>query len=333
MNNRDPLPQYEVASANKRFKVEDENDPCASVPDSVWNDPKTIVETKSDGHRFKFHVGAQENRLDSRRQSVNGGFYVEKTDHAPALRDLKLDDLSGTVFDGELVAGKDSNSVAHALGSHATAEEKADLHYVVFDIIMFRGVDVREKTDSVRRALLEKCFRETSLAGQSLVTLMPRPSSMTPQQKRQVLIDVLAAGGEGIMIKDTSKPYGKGWTKVKREARYDVFVIGYDEAEQFSVKKGDDQPTETKFFKMGWVGAIKFGQYVDGKITPFGQTSGMTEEVREEVSRDREGNIGRVFEIAAQERFPSGKFRHPRFIRWRDGEKLAVDCIYTEDEA
>ncbi len=144
MSTRDPLAQYEVASASKRFKIDDENNPCAAVPESVWNDPKVIVEKKMDGYRFRLHIFNDINRLDSRRQSVNGGLYVEKTDSAPNIRDVKLSDLTGTVLDGELVAGKDSNNVAHALGSRATEEEKLNIRYVVFDILILK-VQMYEK--------------------------------------------------------------------------------------------------------------------------------------------------------------------------------------------
>lgn len=332
MNNKS-LVQLEVAGATGRYKIVDDVDPTASIPSKIWNDPNTIVERKLDGHRFKMHIFAEGNRFDSRRPSVAGGLFVEKTDNAPHLRDYVIPELAGTVLDGELCAGKDSNSVAHALGSHASDEEKKALTYVVFDIIMFKGENVTSKTDKVRRALLELCFKNTLLGKSSSIELMVRPESMTVEQKKKTLLDALAAGEEGVMIKDTGKPYGKGWTKVKKEARYDVIVTGYDPPEQFSMKKGDTEPTETKFFKMGWIGAIKFGQVCsDGVIKEMGKCSGMTDDVREDFSRNREKYIGSVIEIAAQERFPTGKFRHPRFIRLRAGEKLANDCIYRPDE-
>lgn len=330
--NRSPLIQLEVAGSTGRFKVTSDDDPTSCVPEKVWKDPNTIVERKLDGHRFKMHIFAEGNRFDSRRPSVDGGLFVEKTDNAPLLRDYVIPELADTILDGELVAGKDSNSVAHALGSHASDEEKAAIRYVAFDVLRFKGEDVTGRTDKVRRSLLEMCFEKTLLGKSPSIELMQRAINPTPEQKKQVLIDALVAGEEGVMIKDISKPYGKGWTKVKREARYDVIVVGYDPPEQFSLKKGDAVPTETKFFKMGWIGAIKFGQYRDGKLVHYGQTSGMTEAVRQEVSENQEKCLGRAFEIAAQERFPAtGKFRHPRFIRWRD-DKPASECIYREDE-
>lgn len=330
---RKNLPQVEVAAATGRYKVDlDSGNPAwMSVPDKIWNDVNTVVERKLDGHRFKLHMFADCNRLDSRRVSVVNNLFVEKTDNAPHIRDAVVPELNGTILDGEIVAGVDSNSVAHALGSHATPAERAALTYVAFDIISHKGVDVRQKSDVERRKLLVSCFSDTGLGKLSCFSLMVRPSKMSPTEKKVVLQTALDAGEEGVMIKDTSKPYGKGWTKVKREARYDVIVMGYDEPEQLSVKKGDTTATVTKFAAEGMIGAIVFGQYRNGELWQCGRTSGMTDEVRREVSDNREAFMNRVFEISAQERFPSGSFRHPRFKRWRD-DKPSHECIYREDE-
>ena len=328
---KESLIQLEVAGSSGRIKITSDTDPASCVPDKVWNDPNTVVERKLDGHRFKMHISTAGNRFDSRKQSVNGGLYVEKTDNVPHLRDFAVPELAGTVLDGELTAGKDSNSVAHALGSHASDEEKKAITYVVFDIIRYNGKDVTGEPDRKRRSLLEALFMETRLEECSSIALMPRPEGMTPAEKKKVLTDAIAAGEEGVMIKDVTKPYGKGWTKVKREAKYDVIVMGYAAPKEKSLKKGDAEETDTKFHKNGWIGAIVFGQYRDGKLWECGQTSGMDEAVRQAVSEDKDGFIGKPFEIAAQERFPTGRFRHPRFIRWRD-DKSANECIYREDE-
>lgn len=328
----DTLIQIEVASSKGRIKLDNEKDPCSNIPDKLWNDENIIIERKRDGHRFKLHVFKAKNYLDSRRISVETNRYVEKTDSVPHIRDLNLADLAGSIFDGELCSGKDSNSVAHALGSHATDEEKRSIAYVVFDIIHFKGVDVRNKPDSFRRALLEKCFADTSIGKVTSISLIDRPRNMTPQQKKQILIDALNSGEEGVMLKDIRKPYGQGWTKVKRHARFDVVIMGYEPPEQFSLKKHDKEPTETKFYKLGWIGAIKFGQYVDGKLTYFGRASGIDDELRKSISEDKEGHLGRVMEISALERFPkTGMFRHPQFSRWRD-DKNPLECIYRQDE-
>lgn len=337
MNIRAPLTQITVAGSKKRFKVEfNHNDREASpawsfVPDKVWDNPDIIVERKEDGHRFKLHIFDDENRLDSRRESVVDGLFVEKTDNAPGIRDALMPDLSGTILDGELVAGRDSNDVAHALGSHATAEERQALKYIVFDILFYKGTDVRDKPDNVRRAMLDIMFEESSIATHERFELISRPD-LSPDEKKDVLMKALHSGEEGVMLKDVKAPYGKGWTKVKKEARYDVVVMGYVEPQQTSIKKGDLEETPTKFYLNGWIGAIKFGQYVSGELIEFGQASGMDDTIRQAVSEDREGYLGHVFEIKAQDRFEkTGKFRHPRFVRWRE-DKDARECVYDSEE-
>lgn len=329
--NGKPLIQIEVAGATNRIKITDLENPTSCVPDKLWNDPNTFVERKLDGHREKLHIFVDGNRFDSRRQSVNGGLYVEKSDSAPHIRDYLMPELDGTILDGEMCAGSDSNATAHALGSQATDEEKQSIRYVVFDIIYFKGQDIRHKPDSVRRGLLEICFAKTRLGGAPFIQLINRPESMTPDEKKQVLITALIRGEEGVMIKDTSKPYGKGWTKVKREARFDVVITGYTDPKATSKKKGDVEETVTKYAARGWIGAVTFGQYRNGKLVDCGQTSGFSDDVRQLLSENKEAFIGRVIEISAQERFKTGFFRHPRFERFRD-DKNAVDCVYREDE-
>lgn len=331
--NRSPLQQLEVAAATRRYKVSADvvKEAWRCVPDSYWNDPNHVVERKLDGHRFKLHVMSDGNRLDSRRISDVTGAYVEKTDNVPHIRDSIMCDLAGTVFDGEICAGKDSNSVAHALGSHADETEKSSVKYVIFDILFFKGLDVRMKSDKVRRTLLELCFNRFSVKDVERIELMPRSLSMTPDQKKAVLVAALEANEEGVMMKDITKPYGSGWTKIKKKATFDVVVMGYAPPKEKSLKKGQAQETETKYFKNGWIGAIIFGQYVNGTLVECGQTSGFDDSIRKAVSENKESFLGKPFEIEAQERFSTGKFRHPRFIRWRD-DKSAFDCVYRPDE-
>lgn len=331
---KQPLAQYEVAGATKRFKVNADEDAIhhahRDVPDRLWDDPGIILESKEDGHRAKMHVFADCNRFDSRCISVDGGLYVENTDSVVHLRDHPMPDLAGSVFDGELIAGKDSNSVGHALGSHATEEEKLAIDYVVFDLLIYRGRDVRSQPTRVRREMLELCFRDMSIGECPNIILIPQPV-MTPEQKRARLVSALLSGAEGVMLKDMSQPYGKGWTKVKREAHYDVIITGYEAAREKSMKKGDDEETDTKYHRLGWIGKVLFSQYVDGRLVEFGKASGFDDATRKEISENKEAFLGRVFEVAAQERFPSGKLRHPRFKRFRP-DKPAPECIYRQDE-
>ena len=351
---RIPLRQIEVAGAKKRFKSH-------SVPISLWKDPNTRVEVKLDGHRFKLHITPGENRLDSRRISKVTNLYAEKTDNVPHIRDIplwvptaNLISLAGSIFDGELCAGKNSGDVSHALGSRASEEEKDAIRYIVFDLICDRGEDVMSLPEHIRRQRLEFLFKTSVLVNQDRIVLIDQPMQ-TPNEKEAVLHAELAAGREGVMVKNRLAEYGQGWTKVKKAAGYDVVVMGFDSPKRWSTKKGDKTETETKFWNANLIGAVIFGQYHNGELVEMGRCSGMDDTLRAQLSEGQDTRsggpdgaqgvhtddwpfFGRPFEIEAQERTPPessryelGAFRHPRFIRWRY-DKNAKQCVYRKDE-
>jgi hypothetical protein len=115
----------------------------------------------------------------------------------------------------------------------------------------------------------------------------------------------------------------------------------------------------TKLWYNGWVGAVKFSQYVPKtdeeltacaheaeaamqnceccpecsgywKLVEIGQTSGMDEETRTYMTEHTEELIGKVIEVGAMERIKkTNALRHPRFLRFRD-DKLPRECIVGE---
>ncbi len=58
--------------------------------------------------------------------------------------------------------------------------------------------------------------------------------------------------------------------------------------------------------------------------------SGMTDEVRDEISANKSKYKGRVCEVAYQAVGARGRLRHPRFIRWRD-DKIPLECTLDQD--
>jgi ATP-dependent DNA ligase len=109
-------------------------------------------------------------------------------------------------------------------------------------------------------------------------------------------------GGEGVVLKDISAPYGSGWVKVKKVQDDTVVIMGYTAG-------------RNKYENM--VGAIRFGQYVDGHLMELGQCSGIEDSFRLMLTKEGNSFIGRVMQIKFQERLASGKFREPRFMRLR----------------
>lgn len=144
------------------------------------------------------------------------------------------------------------------------------------------------------------------------------------------MLDIWARGGEGIILKHAGSTYTeeKLWVKVKKEETEDVVIMGYDDAKAESTKV-TGVTSVTKYAKKGWIGAVRFGQYRDGKLVDCGKCSGMDDKLREELSLNGGKYIGTVVEILANEREETGKFRHPRWVGFRE-DKNPKDCVWRK---
>ena len=98
---------------------------------------------------------------------------------------------------------------------------------------------------------------------------------------------ILANGGEGVVAKPFDAPFGRDWFKVKRVETFDVTVTA----------------------KLRGAIAISYQGQDAGKCPLAGRN---LEFVR----------VGDVVEIAAYKRYASGKFREPRFVRFREDKKI-----------
>jgi len=307
------------------------------LKESMWNSSQYVGEIKYDGSRALMHCGIGGNRFTSRHISKKTNLFTEKTENFPHLKNIFVDnnldgDFSGTIFDGELVFGSNSMDVTKitgALPSRAIEFQRQNgwLNYVIFDVLMNKGQDIRDKPWSYRRAVLEGYFEDLDLNHVSITEIVKG-------DKKSLYEEVLESGGEGIILKDTTAPYGKktGWVKAKRSATWDVVVTNFKDAKEMTTKV-DGTESISKFAELGWVGAVEFGQYFSGKLISFGYCSGMSDALREDMSNNKEKYIGTVIEITAQERIPkTGRFRHPRIKNLRP-DKKATDCIYNPNES
>lgn len=317
-------------------------EPCPArgkYTDSLMDSPDWYAEEKYDGdRRIAQFVGGQV-RFTGRRISVKDGLYVEKTANIPQLSGQYRPALQGTVLDGEMVvpdgfqtdSGGKSKYVTSIMGSLpaeaiAKQKERGWLVYRVFDILWYKGEDVRAKPYTERRALMLKAVAEWGC-------LYALPATATNKNKAAFLKGVYDNGGEGIILKHRASIYGekKRWVKVKGEITLDCVIMGYDAPEKES-EKVDGSVSVTKFHANGWIGAIQFGQYKDGKLTQMGTASGMDEATRIKLSgKGGAKYVGQVITIVCNGREPTGACRHPRFKGFRD-DKQAADCVYYPEE-
>lgn len=305
----------------------------------VMDDPRYVAEIKWNGYR-QLWVG---NNLLSRSIGVDG-MQKSKTAWVPQITEdlMKLGDYW---FDGELLRypGGTSHDVTKIMQSKIEValekqESQGYLTYVIFDLLHTPEGDVTKWPWHARRAELEKVFAKY-LDGHPWIKL-------SPVYKHEAIQDALTysqkAGLEGIMLKNQygiwvpstatkdSRP-ANNWYKIKHEHvdEEDCIIIGFVPPEQhFKGEGGKIDPSRyTKYWLRNWIGGVKIGQYRNGVLVPVGSFSGITDDLRQDMSEHGNRYIGRVVMIKAFGRNESGHFTSPVFCGFRD-DKRPEECVW-----
>jgi bifunctional non-homologous end joining protein LigD len=167
------------------------------------------IEPKVDGARGLI-VYRPDGKIEARNRSGRSRTWFRYPPCAHGVRALahRLPILwAGTVLDGELTAGRFAWTMAAIHGSHKHAP---DLRFVVFDLPVLAGVDLRGEPWEARRERLEL-----------LAQAFDYPFELSPLVgPSQSLVAEMESGRlEGIVLKDRQAPYvggsRKAWTNVK----------------------------------------------------------------------------------------------------------------------
>ncbi len=285
----------------------------------LLDSPEYIAQIKLDGMRAIVHITSDGLRIFSRSAGIADPTRpLEKSDSLPHLASLRLPDLVGTILDCEILApGKDSAELSGLVHRKEVDSDNTNVKLFVFDILSVCG---KKFTDRPLRYRLSELLQIShKLQSEHIVIL---PYSTTPIQKRKLYDKVIASGGEGIMLKRLDAPYCEGerpsnnWYKAKKSAAYDCVITG------FSTGKGKYNTQ---------IGAVKFGQYVEGKLIELGQASGMNDDIRKDMSVNPKKYLGKVVTIKGMERLKSGAIRHPQFGGMRI-DKHPLQCIWYGGE-
>ena len=287
--------------------------------DQLISNPNYAAQEKLDGMRAIIHICNDGLRIFSRSAGVDDPTRpLEKTSSLPHLAEMKFPDLAGTILDAEILApGVDASSLSGAIHSKQAGTTNGLVKAFVFDVLRFIGDDLTSKTLQQRIGILE--LLKTQIRSPPIVFL---PWAFTNSEKRKLYDNVLKRNGEGIMLKRLDATYVQGgrpsnnWFKAKKRARFDCIVTGF---------------TRGKGKYNNHIGAVKFSQYVNGKLIELGQASGMSDVIRFDMAANPDKYVGRVVTILAMERLRSGALRHPIFGGMRS-DKLPKDCIYYRGE-
>jgi DNA ligase 1 len=189
-----------------------------SVADAVSSFDRSSVEWKLDGIRIQIHRRGQEVRIYTRNLN-------ESTHALPGIvQAVQRLDVKQAVLDGEAIWMADDGPAAF---QETVAQIDADappegISTFLFDLLHLDGEDLLDTPLEERAGKLE------AIASQLRV-----PSILTsePSDGERALEESLAAGHEGVVVKDAASLYaagrrGKAWRKVKPVRTYDLVVLG-----------------------------------------------------------------------------------------------------------
>ena len=275
--------------------------PAADVAEAITATGLASVEWKLDGARVQAHRAGGDVRLFTRNLN-------DVTDRlggvVEVVRSLRGGDL---VLDGE-VLGLDADGGPRRFqdtmgdfGAERAVGRGGGLRAFFFDVLHV-GTSLVDEPLSVRRDLLLATVPESSR--------LPSIVTADPGEAQRFLDEAIAAGHEGVMVKDLHAPYeagrrGGSWRKVKPVHTFDLVVL--------AVEWGHGR-------RHGWLSNLHLGaRDGDGGFVMVGKTfKGLTDALlRWQTDRFLELEIGRG----------TGDEAHVVHVRPEQVVEIAVDGV------
>jgi DNA ligase-1 len=198
--------------------------PAESLEDALTRISPAAVETKLDGVRIQVHRSGADVALFTRTLDDVTARLPELVQAALAL---PVDDV---VLDGEAIALRPDGRphpfqvTSSRLGSR-TARTDVPLTPQQFDVLHVDGEDLLDRPGRERAEILDRIVP----IGQRAARIVAE----TLEPARAAFEAALAAGHEGVVVKDLSAPYaagrrGGGWLKVKPRHTLDLVVLAVE---------------------------------------------------------------------------------------------------------
>jgi DNA ligase-1 len=188
------------------------------VRGAVASFERSSVEWKLDGIRIQIHRRGEEVRIYTRNLN-------EITHALPGIVDVaRRLPVTQAVLDGEaLWMGDDGPAAFQDTVSQIDADAPPEgIVTFLFDVLHLDGEDLLDTPLAERGARLDRFAPQLKI---------PAALTADPEAAQRVLDESLAAGHEGVVVKDAASLYaagrrGKAWRKVKPVRTYDLVVLG-----------------------------------------------------------------------------------------------------------
>lgn len=308
-----------------------------------------IATLKKDGYSYYIeHTKSGYVYAFSRSVSRKTGELTEKSENIPHIVEWVKNNIPrDTILCGEIYipygTSKDVTRIMGALPDKAIARQKLEgyVHYYLFDMIKYAGIDMRDWGFEKRYSAL--CEH---------IDLIPHPDfievakSKTGYDTYETILSWIAQGEEGAVIKkkdgcfkENSRP--KYNYKMKKETDTLDFVIlrlldpeyyyTGTEPETWPYKDSDGKLITKAAYKK-WKNGLEVGAYnKSGALASIGRVaSGINDAMCADMTAHPDKYINKVCEIQAMSLDKDAlSFRHPFFIKMRP-DKPAEDCKIEE---
>lgn len=327
--------------------------PCKLKPDNVKHQAKLkqclvskdyCWEEKLDGINGMYIGGRSFTNVISKVT----GLPTEKTEHTPIISEA-LSKWPLLILNGEYyIPGKKCNFVASMINngtpevSIAKQQKNGWVPYHIYDLL--RDVDGTWMLDcpyEERRARLEQIYKELLEPACDLLVLNDSYDCATTKAEENFNA-IIARGYEGIVLKRKDGLYQPGkrpmWNQIKMKASEDddVVIMGFQPAtRKYTGKNLESWPywegdiPVTAHWAKGLIGTIDIGKYSNGTLVKVGTVTGITEVIRERMTRVPEEFIGKVMVIKAMEVTENGAYRHANYLRMH-ADKRPEECIIED---
>ena len=336
-------PEARMVEPMKIWKLPDGKEHMFS---EICNSGDYFAQEKIDGYWYQFEKTDNYSYLFSRNISTTTGFLTEKSDNVPHIIEALSVLPKNTTLIGEVYyPGGTSKTVTTIMGclpETAIKRQKDNLiHYYVHDIIMYDGVNLVNASAENRYKILNKIWEKHNLNN---IEFLKLAETFTENIETRTA-EILAAGGEGVVLKKKDLPYYPGkrpaWStiKIKKIDTVDLVCIGFcDATKEYTGKEIEtwqywiDGEAVTKGYYYGWKTAMRVGAYDDNNnLVEIGTvSSGLTDKDKELMATNPELYLNKVFNFSCMEKDnKEHTLRHPHIIGPRE-DKSAKDCILSE---